>query len=226
MTGAACLILISFLWILRDFSNSFIIASAGARAPHPCWCFLSDDEAWCGMWYLILTYNYWYCSSYSPNTGPAVSGRSVTWWHWALHLSQHWRVLVTHAVHCSTSISQVQVSALLRSVSSSSPLQSHSQCFRMPAKDQGFTEDQIEDFKEVFQLFDTKGDGLIQVIKHSWQLHRIYKSNVDRVNWKRDKKRPIKSKWLILCLFVVNIRMRRLMLIVSASVNNAPLQSD
>merc|ERR1712126_157661 len=25
----------------------------------------------------------------------------------------------------------------------------------MPAKDQGFTEDQIEDFKEVFQLFDT-----------------------------------------------------------------------
>ena len=35
----------------------------------------------------------------------------------------------------------------------------------MPAKDQGFTEDQIEDFKEVFQLFDTKGDGLIQVIK-------------------------------------------------------------
>ena len=31
------------------------------------------------------------------------------------------------------------------------------------AKDQGFTEDQIEDFKEVFQLFDTKGDGLIQV---------------------------------------------------------------
>merc|ERR1712012_939869 len=43
--------------------------------------------------------------------------------------------------------SQVQVSALLR----------------MPAKDQGFTEDQIEDFKEVFQLFDTKGDGLIQV---------------------------------------------------------------
>merc|ERR1711944_93239 len=33
----------------------------------------------------------------------------------------------------------------------------------MPAKDQGFSEDQIEDFKEVFQLFDTKGDGLIQV---------------------------------------------------------------
>ena len=33
----------------------------------------------------------------------------------------------------------------------------------MPTKDQGFTEDQIEDFKEVFQLFDTKGDGLIQV---------------------------------------------------------------
>ena len=31
------------------------------------------------------------------------------------------------------------------------------------AKDQGFSEDQIEDFKEVFQLFDTKGDGLIQV---------------------------------------------------------------
>merc|ERR1711970_526161 len=37
-------------------------------------------------------------------------------------------------------------------------------CFvKMPAKDQGFTEDQVEDFKEVFQLFDTKGDGLIQV---------------------------------------------------------------
>ena len=34
----------------------------------------------------------------------------------------------------------------------------------MPPKDQGFTEDQVEDFKEVFQLFDTKGDGLIQVI--------------------------------------------------------------
>merc|ERR1711971_1055552 len=34
---------------------------------------------------------------------------------------------------------------------------------KMPAKDQGFTEDQVEDFKEVFQLFDTKGDGLIQV---------------------------------------------------------------
>merc|ERR1711882_5749 len=33
----------------------------------------------------------------------------------------------------------------------------------MPSKDQGFTEDQVEDFKEVFQLFDTKGDGLIQV---------------------------------------------------------------
>jgi len=33
----------------------------------------------------------------------------------------------------------------------------------MPGKDQGFTEDQVEDFKEVFQLFDTKGDGLIQV---------------------------------------------------------------
>ena len=39
-----------------------------------------------------------------------------------------------------------------------------SESARMPsAKDQGFTEDQIEDFKEVFQLFDTKGDGLIQV---------------------------------------------------------------
>ena len=36
---------------------------------------------------------------------------------------------------------------------------------RMPTKDQGFTEDQVEDFKEVFQLFDTKGDGLIQVGK-------------------------------------------------------------
>jgi len=29
-------------------------------------------------------------------------------------------------------------------------------------KSVGFTEDQVEDFKEVFQLFDTKGDGLIQ----------------------------------------------------------------
>ena len=38
----------------------------------------------------------------------------------------------------------------------------------MPAKDQGFTEDQIEDFKEVFQLFDTKGDGLIQVREESY----------------------------------------------------------
>ena len=38
-----------------------------------------------------------------------------------------------------------------------------SESIKMPAKDQGFTEDQIEDFKEVFQLFDTKGDGLIQV---------------------------------------------------------------
>merc|ERR1711910_281846 len=28
----------------------------------------------------------------------------------------------------------------------------------MPEKTQGFTEDQVEDFKEVFQLFDTKGD--------------------------------------------------------------------
>merc|ERR1711877_122 len=37
------------------------------------------------------------------------------------------------------------------------------QSLNMPAKDQGFSEDQIEDFKEVFQLFDTKGDGLIQV---------------------------------------------------------------
>ena len=37
----------------------------------------------------------------------------------------------------------------------------------MPAKDQGFTEDQVEDFKEVFQLFDTKGDGLIQVYNNS-----------------------------------------------------------
>merc|ERR1712223_538940 len=33
----------------------------------------------------------------------------------------------------------------------------------MPEKTQGFTEDQVEDFKEGFQLFDTKGDGLIQV---------------------------------------------------------------
>merc|ERR1739845_57656 len=30
-------------------------------------------------------------------------------------------------------------------------------------KNVGFTEDQVEDFKEVFQLFDTKGDGQIQV---------------------------------------------------------------
>merc|ERR1712209_358121 len=45
-----------------------------------------------------------------------------------------------------------------------SPLtQTHTRSNKMPAKDQGFTEDQIEDFKEVFQLFDTKGDGLIQV---------------------------------------------------------------
>merc|ERR1712088_1200598 len=28
----------------------------------------------------------------------------------------------------------------------------------MPEKTQGFTEDQVEDFKEVFQLFDTEGD--------------------------------------------------------------------
>merc|ERR1712098_895644 len=34
---------------------------------------------------------------------------------------------------------------------------------KMPEKTQGFTEDQVEDFKEVFQLFDTKGDGCIQV---------------------------------------------------------------
>ena len=33
----------------------------------------------------------------------------------------------------------------------------------MPEKTQGFTEDQVEDFKEVVQLFDTKGYGLIQV---------------------------------------------------------------
>ena len=39
----------------------------------------------------------------------------------------------------------------------------NTQHYIMPAKDQGFSEDQIEDFKEVFQLFDTKGDGLIQV---------------------------------------------------------------
>merc|ERR1711862_372184 len=45
-----------------------------------------------------------------------------------------------------------------------SPLtQTDTRSNKMPAKDQGFTEDQIEDFKEVFQLFDTKGDGLIQV---------------------------------------------------------------
>ena len=44
----------------------------------------------------------------------------------------------------------------------------------MPAKDQGFTEDQVEDFKEVFQLFDTKGDGLIQVRK---QKTRTYMAN-------------------------------------------------
>merc|ERR1711997_1177219 len=39
----------------------------------------------------------------------------------------------------------------------------NTQHYIMPAKDQGFSEDQIEDFKEVFQLFDTKGDGRIQV---------------------------------------------------------------
>merc|ERR1711890_142041 len=39
----------------------------------------------------------------------------------------------------------------------------HHTAARMPEKTQGFTEDQVEDFKEVFQLFDTKGDGLIQV---------------------------------------------------------------
>merc|ERR1711939_926073 len=45
-----------------------------------------------------------------------------------------------------------------------SPLtQTDTRSNKMPAKDQGFTEDQVEDFKEVFQLFDTKGDGLIQV---------------------------------------------------------------
>lgn len=40
----------------------------------------------------------------------------------------------------------------------------------MPEKTQVFTEDQVEDFKEVFQLFDTKGDGLIQVgaRSHVW----------------------------------------------------------
>ena len=39
----------------------------------------------------------------------------------------------------------------------------HALTSKMPEKTQGFTEDQVEDFKEVFQLFDTKGDGLIQV---------------------------------------------------------------
>merc|ERR1711971_958705 len=43
-------------------------------------------------------------------------------------------------------------------VTSQSPPVSQSQDNIMPAKDQGFSEDQIEDFKEVFQLFDTKGE--------------------------------------------------------------------
>ena len=34
----------------------------------------------------------------------------------------------------------------------------------MPEKTQGFTKDQGEDSKEVFQLFDMKGDDLIQAI--------------------------------------------------------------
>ena len=29
-----------------------------------------------------------------------------------------------------------------------------------------FTEDQIDEFQEVFRLFDTKGDGMIPVIVH------------------------------------------------------------
>ena len=55
----------------------------------------------------------------------------------------------------------------------------------MPAKDQGFSEDQIEDFKEVFQLFDTKGDGLIQVspaviITHKYRRAALPRTDQDR----------------------------------------------
>merc|ERR1711951_154221 len=48
-------------------------------------------------------------------------------------------------------------------VSRTSPHHRPNNLTTMPEKTQGFTEDQVEDFKEVFQLFDTKGDGLIQV---------------------------------------------------------------
>merc|ERR1712192_387039 len=52
---------------------------------------------------------------------------------------------------------------VLRHVPTHRPTTAPSNLARMSEKTQGFTEDQVEDFKEVFQLFDTKGDGLIQV---------------------------------------------------------------
>ena len=52
---------------------------------------------------------------------------------------------------------------VLRHVRTHRPTTAPNNLARMPEKTQGFTEDQVEDFKEVFQLFDTKGDGLIQV---------------------------------------------------------------
>merc|ERR1712203_201999 len=58
---------------------------------------------------------------------------------------------------------KTQVTFTLLSCPAISHTVTQSQSNIMPAKDQGFSEDQIEDFKEVFQLFDTKGDGLIQV---------------------------------------------------------------
>merc|ERR1711971_1397156 len=48
---------------------------------------------------------------------------------------------------------------VLRHVRTHRPTTAPSNLARMPEKTQGFTEDQ----EEVFQLFDTKGDGLIQV---------------------------------------------------------------
>merc|ERR1711962_188691 len=59
----------------------------------------------------------------------------------------------THILHTPTYIHKTTILAL--HTVASLP--------KMPEKTQGFTEDQVEDFKEVFQLFDTKGDGLIQV---------------------------------------------------------------
>ena len=49
------------------------------------------------------------------------------------------------------------------SASQEAQSESDSQTTNMGDKMQTFNEDQIEDFKEVFQLFDTKGDGCIQV---------------------------------------------------------------